>query len=169
MNNKCPLMLLMLFCSVILTSCSSSEETLLETPAPTLTKVVAKKIPQKSIETEILALVNDYRVEKGLTKLVNLDIIKDQAHSHTAYMISNKKISHDNFYKRKNYLEQNANAIRVGENVAYGYTNAKSLFNAWLKSESHKKNIEGDYNHFEISAEKNTNGVWYYTNIFIKK
>ena len=69
----------------------------------------------------------------------------------------------------KEYLSKNANAIGVGENVAYGYSTAESVVNAWIKSEGHKKNIEGDFTHFEVTAEKSSDDKWYFTNIFIKK
>ena len=34
---------------------------------------------------------------------------------------------------------------------------------------THKENIEGDFTNFDVSAEKNAEGNWFYTNIFIKK
>ncbi len=126
-------------------------------------------IAEKSIEAEILVLINNYRVANGLSVLNKLQTIKSQANTHTNYMIDQNKISHDFFYQRKEYLTQNANAVGVGENVAYGYSSAESVVNAWVKSESHKKNIEGNFTHFEISAEKDNDGKWYFTNIFIKK
>ena len=84
-------------------------------------------------------------------------------------MVDKDEVSHDNFYKRSNYLKANAGAKKVSENVAYGYSRAESVVNAWIKSDSHRKNIEGDFTNFNISAEKNDEGKWYYTNIFIKK
>lgn len=160
----------MLFCSIILTSCSSSEE-VLETPTNAQTETAKSEIanPRKDIEKDILNLINDYRTSNGLSKLSELSIITTQTDNHTQYMISKNKASHDNFNNRKKFLVQNAQASRVGENVAYGYTTAKSVVKAWIKSDSHRKNIEGDFNHFNITAEKNKNGRWYYTNIFIKK
>lgn len=162
MNNN-PLMLLVLLCAFILTSCSSNSEEVIENLE------ISSKVSSKTIEITILDLINDYRVSNGLSKINQLNIIKSQTHSHTNYMVSKNVVSHDNFYQRKNFLAANANAIKVGENVAYGYTTAKSVVKAWLKSDGHRKNIEGDYNYFEVSAEKDTNGKWYYTNIFIKK
>jgi len=44
-----------------------------------------------------------------------------------------------------------------------------SVVNAWLNSPGHKEVIEGDYTNFEISAEQDDNGRWYYTNIFVKR
>ncbi|GAA3582932.1 hypothetical protein GCM10022395_34050 [Snuella lapsa] len=123
----------------------------------------------KPIEVEILELINNHRLSKGLNPLGNMNIIKSQAYTHTDYMVENNIVSHDNFYKRSNYLKSNAGAIKVSENVAYGYTSAQSVVNAWIKSEGHKENIEGDFSNFDISAEKNEEGKWYYTNIFIKK
>ncbi|WP_100611674.1 CAP domain-containing protein [Confluentibacter lentus] len=122
-----------------------------------------------SFELEILELINNHRLSVGLNPLKNMDLIKSQAYSHTDYMVETQTISHDYFYERSNFLKQNAGALKVSENVAKGYTTAQSLVNAWIKSESHKANIEGDFTNFDISAEKGTDGKWYYTNIFIKK
>ena len=84
-------------------------------------------------------------------------------------MIEQNQVSHDNFYERKTFLTANTGAKAVSENVAYGFTSAQSVVNAWLNSEGHKQNIEGNFSDFDISAEKNADGKWYYTNIFIKK
>ena len=127
-------------------------------------------VPQpKTIEIEILELINNHRLSMGLNPLHNMDIIKSVAYDHTDYMIEHNQVSHDYFFERKNYLMQNSGAKAVTENVAYGYTSAESVVNAWLKSEGHKENIEGNFTDFDISAEKNVDGKWYYTNIFIKK
>lgn len=127
-------------------------------------------VPQaKTIEIEILELINNHRLSIGLNPLQNMDAIKSQAYNHTDYMVDNNEVSHANFYARKNYLINNVSAKSVSENVAYGFTSAQSVVNAWLNSEGHKNNIEGNFTDFDISAEKNDEGKWYYTNIFIKK
>lgn len=123
----------------------------------------------KAIELEILDLINEYRLSLGLNTLKDMSIVKSVAYSHTDYMVDNDIVSHDNFFTRSNYLKSNAGAKKVSENVAYGYGTAQGVVNAWIKSESHKANLEGDYTNFDISAERNVDGRWYYTNIFIKK
>jgi uncharacterized protein YkwD len=123
----------------------------------------------KTIEVEILELLNNHRLSLGLNALADMNMVKSVAYSHTDYMVDNNVVSHDNFFKRSDYLKSNAGAKIVTENVAYGYTSAQSVVKAWLKSEGHKANIEGDYSNFDVSAEKNEEGRWYYTNIFIKK
>ncbi|MGE5943984.1 MAG: CAP domain-containing protein [Flavobacteriales bacterium] len=121
------------------------------------------------LELEILELINDHRLSVGLNPLQNMDLIKSQAFNHADYMAENQKISHDYFFERSAFLKQKAGAIKVAENVAYGFTTAQSLVNEWIKSEAHKANIEGDFTNFDISAEKGTDNKLYYTNIFIKR
>ena len=123
----------------------------------------------KTIEIEILELINNYRLSKGLNALENMSVVKSVAYTHTDYMVENNEVSHANFTKRSQYLKQYEGAKSVSENVAYGYTSAESVVNAWIKSEGHRVNIEGDFTNFDISAEENDEGKWYYTNIFIKK
>ena len=120
------------------------------------------------IEVEIMELINNYRIENGFTALAPKSIIKSQTFSHNDYMIEQDQVSHDNFYYRKNFLTNSAGAVKVGENVAFGYPNAEAVVNAWINSDGHRANIEGDFTHFEVSADLDENGHWYYTNIFIK-
>lgn len=123
----------------------------------------------KTIEVEILELINIHRVSLGLNVLNDMTLVKSVAFSHTDYMVDNNEVSHANFFVRSDYLKANAGAKKVSENVAYGYSSAETVVKAWLKSEGHRANIEGDYSNFDVAAEKNTEGKWYYTNIFIKK
>jgi uncharacterized protein YkwD len=46
-------------------------------------------------------------------------------------------------------------AVQVSENVAYNYQSNEGVLNAWLMSDGHKENIEGDYTHFGISIKTN--------------
>ncbi len=123
----------------------------------------------KVIEIEVLELINQHRISLGLNPLVDHSVVKAVAFTHTDYMIEANDISHDNFYQRKESLEVNAEAVSVSENVAYGFSSPQSLVNAWLNSPSHRETIEGNFTDFDISAEQNENGKWYYTNIFIKR
>ena len=132
--------------------------------------IAASYVPDtKIIEIEIMELINDHRISEGLAPLINLDKIKAEAFGHTDYMIERNQVSHDNFYTRRSNLINNAGAVSVAENVAYAYSSAQSVVNAWLNSEGHREVIEGDYTNFDISAEQDVDGKWYYTNIFIKK
>ena len=123
----------------------------------------------KQIEIEIMELINNHRINVGLNPLEDHNTVKAVASTHTDYMIQVDNVSHDNFYQRKQSLQANANANIVSENVAYGFSSAEAVVNAWLNSPSHKENLEGNYTDFDVSAEQNNDGKWYFTNIFIKR
>ncbi|AUC81629.1 CAP domain-containing protein [Lacinutrix sp. Bg11-31] len=126
-------------------------------------------IPEaKEIEIEIMELINAYRIEQGLNALSNHDLVKSQAYSHSSYMVEENNVSHVNFYSRKSFLVNNAGASVVTENVAFGFKSAQSVVNAWINSVDHRINMEGNYTNFDVSAEKNDQGKWYFTNIFMK-
>ena len=123
----------------------------------------------KQIEIEIMELINAHRILEGLNPLNDHRTVKAVAYTHTDYMIEVDNVSHDNFFQRKQSLQANASAAVVSENVAYGLSNAESVVGAWLNSPSHRENIEGNFTDFDISAEQNSEGKWYFTNIFIKR
>jgi uncharacterized protein YkwD len=123
----------------------------------------------KQIEIEIMQRINSYRIDAGLIALEEHNMVKAVALTHTDYMIEVNNLSHDNFFQRKQTLQSNASANVVSENVAYGFNSAASVVNAWLNSTNHKANIEGDFTDFDVSAEQNDEGKWYFTNIFIKR
>ena len=160
--NKIPLLALL---AIFTFSCSTDS---IDDKADAL-ELSLTSIDAKSIEVEILELINNHRLSMGLNPLSDMPVVKSVAYSHTDYMVDNNQVSHDNFFTRSDYLKSNVGAKNVSENVAYGYTSAESVVNAWIKSEGHKANIEGDFSNFDISAEKSEEGKWYYTNIFIKK
>ncbi len=127
-----------------------------------------KNLETLSITDEILQLVNKHRASIEQPPLLVNILAKQLAEEHTAYMINEKEISHFNFNNRANILINEANAISVGENVAYKQQSAKAVMEAWLNSEDHRKNIEGDFTHIGIGVLKNSAGNNYFTQIFIK-
>jgi len=156
-------MVFMCFCIGFVSSCSSVSEV----ASP---EEFALLIPEaKSKEIEALQLINAYRLERGLHALQLSDTIKAVAYSHNLYMIEQQRTSHDYFFSRKRYLETYLQATAVVENVAYGYGTSGGVLAGWLNSDSHKRAIEGDFTHFDLSAEQDDAGRWYYTNIFVKK
>ncbi|SNR36038.1 CAP domain-containing protein [Lutibacter flavus] len=155
---------LFLFFFSLFTSCSPEEDDIY------FDEVLESKISYTPIENEILDLVNNYRVEKGLISLNKLNIISSVAETHTHYMVNLGELNHDYFPERHEKLVQNANAKSVGENVAFGYSSAKSVVNAWLLSDSHREIIENPgYTHFGISTDNDSQGNNYFTHIFIKQ
>ena len=83
-------------------------------------------------------------------------------------MIARNVVNHDDFVSRSENIIQVLGAKKVGENIAYNYNSPKAVVDAWLKSPTHKANIEGNYTHFGIAIRVNAEGKKYYTNIFAK-
>jgi len=125
--------------------------------------------PTKQIEIEIMELINEHRISIGLSSLEPLSKIKAEAYSHTDYMVRTEDVSHANFYQRRTNLVNSVGAKTVGENIAYAYSSPQSVVNAWIASEGHKSIVEGDFTDFDISAEKDEDDRWYFTNIFVKR
>lgn len=120
------------------------------------------------IELEIIQLVNEYRSSKGLSALEFDGIAYDYAAQHTEEMISDGQISHDNFDVRSSNLAQQANANYVSENVGKSFTTAKAIVEAWIKSDTHRKVMEGDFIYTAVSVQADELGTLYFTQLFYK-
>ncbi len=117
---------------------------------------------------DILYFINEHRIHEGKKPLIK-DTLYATAYAvkHSQYMISKSDVNHDLFFLRSNGLKAKG-AIRVSENVAYGYTSAQSVVNAWLNSESHKKVIESDYSNIGFGVLKSLDDKYYFTTLFYK-
>lgn len=120
------------------------------------------------LSNEVLKHINNYRNSIGLKRLINNATAKNQALSHSDYQAKETKMSHEHSSKRAATLFSVEEASFYGENVAYGYTNIEKLVTAWIKSESHRKNIEGDFTYSGVGTIANDRGVLYFTQIFFK-
>ena len=121
-------------------------------------------------ELQLVTLINDYRVSKGLKALQVINHISYKSEEHNEYMINNNVVNHDYFQQRSNNIIQVLGAEKVGENIAYNYPTAEAAMYAWLNSPAHKTNIEGDFTHFGMSVTVDAaTGRKYYTNMFMKK
>lgn len=148
----------LLFASVILVVCFSCSK-----DATTTTD------PYSTIEKEILQLVNQHRDSLSLGALMMNNIIFIECRQHSTDMANTDSMNHIGSDDRKNNIFSKFGGTGFGENVAYGYSSAQLVVTAWLNSPGHKANIEGDFNYTGISVVKNSKGVNYFTQIFIKK
>ena len=122
-----------------------------------------------AIELQVAESINQYRTSKGLKSLEKINHISNVAEDHDDYMISVNTLTHALFAQREENLKATLGAVSVGENIAYNYSTAQSVVDAWLASPSHKANIEGNYTHCGISVRENAEGKKYFTNLFIRK
>ena len=160
MSRKVKLWILPLF--IFIASCSQDETDIL------IEDESSETTTELSITEEILKLTNEHRQNIGKPSLSRNTLADNLAKEHTNYMISMSDINHDNFNARFEHLQQKVNARSAGENVAAGYPSAKSVMNGWLNSSGHKANIEGNFTHIGIAAIKDTQGRYYFTQLFYR-
>jgi uncharacterized protein YkwD len=145
-------------------SCSTEENT-----PESQSQSIVLNYEYSPLELETMALINNYRVSIGLNALEKINHISYKSEEHDHYMIANNVVNHDDFVARSENIMKVLGAKNVSENVAYNYNSAKGAFDAWLSSEGHRENIEGNFTHFGISIrESPATGKKYYTNIFVK-
>lgn len=153
------------FFATLLFSCAKEDD-----PVDYIKNGENVQVTYAPIESEVLNLINAHRIGLGLKALQTLNIVSNVAGSHTTYMIQVGQVNHDNFDKRVQTLMNEASAITVGENVAYGYRTADHVVQGWLNSDEHRKIIEkSDFTHFGISMKTSADNINYFTTIFIKK
>jgi uncharacterized protein YkwD len=99
-------------------------------------------------EVELLKIINDYRHEKELSKLVPEVLATKVAYLNNVRMEATNSLNHAYFDNRKAESKSN----RYSENLAKGYNTAPAMFQAYLQSPTHKAVIDrNDMTHLSIS------------------
>ncbi|MCW3088425.1 MAG: hypothetical protein JWQ78_1811 [Sediminibacterium sp.] len=124
-----------------------------------------------SLDNSILANVNAHRRSMGLQSLQMLPAASSQAYIHSRNMATGRTgFGHDGFSQRIAAIEKTlGRSSASAENVAYGSLSAKGVFDVWLNSPSHRKNMEGNYNLTGIGTYKDSRGTTYFTQIFLRR
>jgi uncharacterized protein YkwD len=103
------------------------------TPTPTPTPLPT----DDEIQSQVFNLINNARVNAGLSPLIQDPNLTALAKEHTEDMIEENRLSHDGFEDRA----ARSGYSSVGENVAMGFQTAQALVDAWLSSPGHRANI----------------------------
>ncbi len=125
------------------------------------------------MERTIFSRLNEYRASKGLPPLVWNDEIAKQARDHSRDMA--KKIipfGHQGFEQRAKALNNSVQSRGTGENVAWVMSRrdpAGQAVEAWIKSQKHRDNIEGNFSMTGIGIGLSAMGEYYFTQDFVRK
>lgn len=116
-------------------------------------------------DMQVFMEINKYRLTKNLNVLSGYSTIMDGiTASYPTYLIENnvKNDNHSFFDQRVEQIMFRYKYItRIGENIGYGYTNPKSLVAAWIKSDGHRKTMEGNYIYLSVASVGNyTNTIY---------
>jgi uncharacterized protein YkwD len=152
---------------IFVQACTSTE------PAKKSTPVVNPKAPETSsiapaVERDILFYINKHRKSKGLPEFGFNAIIAAEARRHSTDMASRRvPFGHQGLTTRtKNITGKIKSVNAVSENVARGPITAEQAVNLWLKSDGHRKNIEGNYRYTGVGVARDRKSELYFTQIF---
>lgn len=161
----------LLVLSVSIYSCNKDELTSLNSDQVTETEKTAFLIStaeHSAQEAELFELINNYRLSINLNVLEFDNTSHYYAQEHSSYMILKGTTSHAKFGKRAKQISKLSGASYVAENVAKDYDSVTLAFEAWLESNGHSKNIEGDFTHSAIGIAENNAGDLYFTQLFFR-
>ena len=138
-------------------------------PSPHYYPSVALTSPA-SMSSDILRYVNEHRRSIGLKPLQANSFISSVALEHSRNMLSGKtRFGHDGLRQRIERIGKRLGPVRIGaENVASGPMSAREVVDGWLHSPGHRKNIEGDFKLTGIGLARKSNGMIYFTQIFVR-
>ena len=130
-----------------------------------------KVVAITNMNADIINGVNEHRRVKGLPPLHLLAIAASEAAKHSSNMAAKRTpFGHGGFNQRALAIANELQGTSsTGENVAFGKMTSRQVIDAWLKSPNHKANIEGNFNYTGVGVAKDSRGVVYYTQIFVKK
>jgi uncharacterized YkwD family protein/spore coat assembly protein SafA len=128
--------------------------------------------PLKTLESQVLTLVNRERSSRGLAPLKMNWEVQRCARMKSQDMINKGYFDHQSPTYGSPFKMMESFGIHfsaAGENIAYGQTTAQQVMTAWMNSSGHRANILSPiYTQIGVGAAKKSNGTLYWTQMFIK-
>ncbi|HEU4947407.1 MAG TPA: CAP domain-containing protein [Kribbella sp.] len=97
-----------------------------------------------ALERQVLDLTNAARQDKGCRPLSLESSLVEAAGEHASDMVRRHFFDHNNPDGKSPFDRMEAAGFRgsaMAENIAVGYTSAQAVFDGWMKSSGHRKNI----------------------------
>jgi hypothetical protein len=121
---------------------------------------------------EVLTLTNAHRASLGLGPLAPSASLTDAATWKAAHMAGYEYMSHDDpappigrTWDQR--IRDCGYSSGAGENIAYGYRTPQAVFEGWLDSAGHRRNIENpSYKVIGVGAAVNGDGTPYWAQVF---
>lgn len=127
----------------------------------------------RELESKAHQQINQYRQSRNLPPLKLDNTITQQSRRHSQNMANKSTpFSHNGFEQRVEAIAKKIPLKSAAENVAYNQGYRDPVTNAvqgWIKSPGHHKNMIGNFNLTGIGVAKNSQGEYYFTQIFILK
>lgn len=128
--------------------------------------------PLKSVEDEIVRLVNVERVKNGLQPLTSNWQAARVARIKSQDMINNNYFAHISPVYGSPFKMMEDFGLRfsaAAENIAYGQRTAQEAVTSWMNSPGHRANIlNKSFTQIGVGVAKKANGTMYFTQMFLK-
>jgi len=126
----------------------------------------------KAYEDEVARLVNVERAKNGLPALTMNWELSRVARYKSQDMVNKNYFSHTSPTYGSPFKMMESYGIKftsAGENIAYGQRTPTEVMNGWMNSPGHRANIlSPSYTQIGVGLAKTSNGVCYWTQMFIK-
>lgn len=126
--------------------------------------------PTSTLEAQVISWTNNARVKAGCGKLRTSRALAKAAESHSADMVRYDFFSHTGANgSRFTQRATRAGFTRrpMGENIAWGYRDARGVMRGWLNSPGHRRNILNcESTMIGVGAVRDSDGVLYWTQEF---
>lgn len=133
---------------------------------------IPETAPLKSLEDEVIRLVNIERAKNGLMALKYNWQAARVARTKSEDMINKNYFSHYSPVYGSPFKMLEDYGLRfsaAAENIAYGQRTAKEVMNSWMNSPGHRANIlNKSFTEIGVGAAKKANGTLYWTQLFLK-
>ncbi|MDF2591091.1 MAG: hypothetical protein K0S75_557 [Clostridia bacterium] len=126
----------------------------------------------KSLESQVVKLVNAERAKQGLQPLTENWQLSRVARYKSADMAAKNYFSHTSPTYGSPFRMMESFGIKyssAGENIAYGQKTPQSVMTAWMNSPGHRSNIMSpSYTQIGVGYATNKGGTPYWTQMFIR-
>lgn len=147
---------------------NSPDNSITQKPAATKTPTVIDN--NLSYAKQVLKLVNAERTKQGLGTLVWDEPLVAAAMTRAEEITVKFEHRRPDGKSWNSILEErNISWTGCAENIAYGQATPEAVVKAWMNSDGHRANIlNGSYTKIGIGCYKNSSGVYYWTQLFVK-
>lgn len=154
------------FTALLSTAVALGLTTLVSTPSVAATKTAATAKRHEPMAKKVYAQHVKTRKVHGKRALKKNSCLQAYARAQAKRQATKHKMYHQNLRPALHRCEMKM----VGENVAYGFTNAAKVQRAWLNSPPHRKNmLNGKFNRIGVGVYKSKTGTFYYAVVFGQK
>ena len=129
-------------------------------PAPPTTS------PAQTEGAEVVALLNAERARRGLAPIEIHPLVVEAAAIHSSDQAATRTMSHtgsDGSNTGDRLERVGFNWRGWGENVGAGHRTAAVIFDGWMNSDGHRRNMLNDYRYIGVAVENSSDGTRYWT------